>query len=281
MKVFLYRLAQLTWGLPQSLGGLILYLKYRNSPHHIYKGSIVTNWPKRGGISLGMFTFIENKDGRQEYIKRHEYGHTIQSLILGPLYLIVVGIPSFIWANIPYFINKRKRKHIAYNSFIVEKTADKLGGNKIMKVGIANDHAATELKFKIMDYLQSKGYEVVNYGFDTNESVDYPVAGEKLAMGIKNGEVELGIAICGTGVGISIACNKVNGIRAGVCSECKTASLIREHNNAQIIAFGARIVDEKRAYELVDTFLTTPFSHGERHQKRIDMLKDIEERQKQ
>lgn len=148
-----------------------------------------------------------------------------------------------------------------------------------MKIGIANDHAATELKFKIMDYLQKKGYEVINYGFDTNESVDYPIAGEKLAMGIKNKECDFGIAICGTGVGISIACNKVKGIRAGVCSETKTAALIREHNDVQILAFGARIVDEQKAYELVDTFLNTPFSNDERHIKRINMLKEIEERQ--
>ena len=148
-----------------------------------------------------------------------------------------------------------------------------------MKVGIANDHAATELKFKIMDYLQRKGYEVKNYGFDTSESCDYPVAGERLANGVKKGEVELGIAICGTGVGISIACNKVKGIRAGVCSETKTAALIREHNNAQILCFGARIVDEATAYKLVDTFLETPFSHGERHQHRIDLIREIEERQ--
>lgn len=279
MKVFLYRFLQLSWGLPQSIGGFLLYLRYIKAPHYSYKGSIVTNWPKKGGISLGMFTFVEDRKGRQEYVSKHEYGHTIQSLILGPLYLIIVGVPSFIWANIPYFRNKRERKHIAYNSFIVEKLADKLGGNNNMKVGIANDHAATELKFKIMDYLQNKGYEVINYGFDTNESVDYPIAGEKLAMGIKNGECELGIAICGTGVGISIACNKVKGIRAGACSETKTAALIREHNNAQIICFGARVVDEAKAYELVDTFLTTPFSNGERHLKRINLLKEIEERQ--
>ena len=112
-----------------------------------------------------------------------------------------------------------------------------------MKIGIANDHAATKMKFELIDYLTSKGHEVVNYGFDTEDSCDYPIAGEKLANGIMNGECEKGIAICGTGVGISIACNKVNGIRAGVCSETKTAALIREHNNAQIVAFGARIID--------------------------------------
>ena len=149
-----------------------------------------------------------------------------------------------------------------------------------MKIGIANDHAATELKFKIMDYLTSKGYEVVNYGFDTTESCDYPVAGERLAIGIKNGEVELGLGLCGTGVGISLACNKVNGIRAGVCSETRTAALIREHNNAQILCFGARIVNEETAYQLVDAFLEAQFSPNERHVRRLAMLTDIEERQK-
>ena len=279
MKILLYRILQLTWGLPQSLMGFFLYQKYRHFRHSTYKGAIVTRWPQHGGVSLGMFIFVEPFRDREEYVIRHEYGHTIQSLILGPLYLIFIGIPSFFWANTPYFTKLREKGHIAYNSFIVEKLADRLGGNRNMKVGIANDHAATQLKFKIMDYLQSKGYEVVNYGTDTDESCDYPVYGEKLANGIKRGEAELGIAICGTGVGISIACNKVKGIRAGVCSEAQTAALIREHNNAQILCFGARIVDEYTAYKLVDTFLETPFSHGERHQKRIDELSAIEERQ--
>ena len=149
-----------------------------------------------------------------------------------------------------------------------------------MKIGIANDHAATEMKFELIKYLESLGHEVINYGFDTNESCDYPIAGEKLAMGIINKECERGIAICGTGVGISIACNKVNGIRAGVCSEEKTAALIREHNDAQIIAFGARIVDFKKAKKLVDTFLAANFyDPNGRHTRRINELKEIEKKQ--
>lgn len=131
MKVFLYRLVQLTWGLPQTIVGSILFLKYRNSPHHTYRGSIVTNWPRRGGISLGMFTFVDNSKEAKEYIQKHEYGHTIQSLVLGPLYLIVVGIPSFTWGNLPYFVRKRNKEKIAYNSFFVERNADRLGGNNI------------------------------------------------------------------------------------------------------------------------------------------------------
>ena len=92
------------------------------------------------------------------------------------------------------------------------------------------------------------------------------------------GDVDLGIAICGTGGGISIACNKVKGIRAVCCSDVKTAGLIREHNNAQIIAFGARIIDNEQAFKLVDAFLNTPFSNGERHNRRIAMIHEIEER---
>ena len=112
-----------------------------------------------------------------------------------------------------------------------------------MKIGIANDHAATEMKFAVKKYLEDKGYEVVNYGTDSNDSYDYPIAGETLGRHVMAGDVDLGIAICGTGGGISIACNKVKGIRAVCCSDVKTAGLIREHNNAQIIAFGARIID--------------------------------------
>jgi len=147
-------------------------------------------------------------------------------------------------------------------------------------IGLANDHAGTALKFKIKEHLESLGYKVVNYGTDNDESCNYPIFGEKLAMGIKNKECDLGIAICGTGVGISIACNKVKGIRAGVCSEVKTAGLIVEHNNAQILAFGARIVDETTAINLVDAFLSAKHdTDNPRHDQRIAMLKDIEDRQ--
>ncbi len=148
-----------------------------------------------------------------------------------------------------------------------------------MKIGIANDHAGTDLKKYLLAYLTSRGYEIVNYGTDGYESYDYPVAGEALANGIVNGECDLGIAICGTGVGISIACNKVNGVRACCCSEKESARLTREHNDANIICFGARIIDEKTATEIVDAFLHTPFSEGERHKRRIAMLRDIELRQ--
>lgn len=145
-----------------------------------------------------------------------------------------------------------------------------------MKIGISNDHAATELKFLVKKHLEEKGYEVVNYGTDTLDSYDYPVAASKLCKAIQNKEVEYGIAICGTGVGISIACNKHKGIRACCCSESTSARFTREHNDANVICFGARIVGSEVAFEIVDTFLNTPFSYGERHQKRIDQITQIE-----
>ena len=146
-----------------------------------------------------------------------------------------------------------------------------------MKVGISNDHSAVELKNSVMSHLKEKGYEVVNYGTDSTESYDYPLAGSVLAKAIQNKEVDLGIAICGTGVGISIACNKHKGIRACCCSEATSARLTREHNDANIICFGARIVSTELANDIVDTVLTTPFSNGARHKRRIAQIHEIEE----
>jgi len=148
-----------------------------------------------------------------------------------------------------------------------------------MKIGIGNDHAATELKFKVVDYIKEKyGYEVINYGTDTLDSCDYPIYGEKVAKAVVNGEIDKGILICGTGIGIGIAANKVKGIRCATCSEVESARYTREHNDANIISFGSRIVTFETAKDIVDTFLNTEFSHGERHQKRIDMIKQIEEK---
>ena len=118
---------------------------------------------------------------------------------------------------------------------------------------------------------------MVNFGTDSYESYDYPLAAKDLCKAIQNKEVDLGIAICGTGVGISIACNKHKGIRACCCSEATSARLTRQHNNANVICFGARIISEELANDIVDTFLTTPFSNGERHCHRIDLIRQIEE----
>ena len=146
-----------------------------------------------------------------------------------------------------------------------------------MKIAIGNDHAAVALKNEIMEYVQSLGHEVVNFGTDTNESCHYPEYGEKVANAVAAGEFDCGILICGTGVGISIAANKVNGIRAAVCSEPATARLVKEHNNANIIAFGERIVGVELAKDIVKAYLSAEFLGG-RHGIRIDMISDIEKR---
>ena len=146
-----------------------------------------------------------------------------------------------------------------------------------MKIAIGNDHAAVALKNEIMEYVQSLGHEVVNFGTDTNESCQYPEYGEKVANAVAAGEFDCGILICGTGVGISIAANKVNGIRAAVCSEPATARLVKEHNNANIIAFGERIVGVELAKDIVKAYLSAEFLGG-RHGIRVDMISDIEKR---
>ncbi len=147
-----------------------------------------------------------------------------------------------------------------------------------MKVAIGNDHAATDLKMEVMEYVKSLGHEVVNFGTDGHESCNYPEYGEKVARAVAAGEADCGILLCGTGVGISLAANKVKGIRCGVCSDTTTAHLIKEHNNANIIAMGARIVGSELAKDIVRTYLEAEFMGG-RHQLRIDMIHKIEEEQ--
>lgn len=146
-----------------------------------------------------------------------------------------------------------------------------------MKIGIGNDHAAVEMKMQIREYLESLGHEVVNYGVDTTERCNYPEIGEKVGRAVAAGEVECAVLICGPGVGISIAANKVHGVRAAVCSDITTAHLVKEHNNANIIAFGARIVGIETAKDIVKAYLDAKFLGG-RHQTRIDMISDIETR---
>lgn len=144
-----------------------------------------------------------------------------------------------------------------------------------MKIGIGNDHAAVDMKNEIAEYLQQKGYEVVNYGTDSNESCNYPDYGRKVGKAVASGEVDLGILICGTGVGISLAANKVKGVRAVVCSEPYSAKLSRQHNNTNILAFGARVVGIEMAKMIVDEWLGAEFMGG-RHQTRVDMIMAIE-----
>ncbi len=147
-----------------------------------------------------------------------------------------------------------------------------------MKIIIANDHAAVGMKFQVMEYLREQGHDVINLGTDSQESCHYPEYGEKAARAVAAGDADCGILICGTGVGISIAANKVRGIRAAVCSDPATARLVKEHNNANILAFGARIVGTELAKDIVKAYLEAEFMGG-KHQTRIDMIHEIENRQ--
>ena len=148
-----------------------------------------------------------------------------------------------------------------------------------MRIGIGNDHAAVEMKNEIKAYLESKGYEVVNYGTDTKESCNYALIGETVGNAVVNKDVDLGICICGTGIGIGIAACKVNGVRTCTCSEPVSAHLSRLHNDSNVLCFGARIVGMEAAKAICDAWLETTFEGG-RHQARIDYITSIEEKQK-
>lgn len=146
-----------------------------------------------------------------------------------------------------------------------------------MKIAMGNDHSAVEMKNIIKEHLEKKGYEVLDLGTNSTESCDYPVYGEKVGRAVASGEADLGIAICGTGVGISLAANKVRGIRACVCSEPYTAKLSRMHNNSNVLALGARVVGSELAKMIVDEWLAAEFEGG-RHQRRVDLIMAIEEK---
>ena len=148
-----------------------------------------------------------------------------------------------------------------------------------MKLAIGNDHAAVEMKNEVMEHLKSRGVEVVNVGTDTPERFDYPVAGYRVARLVASGEVDGGVLICGTGVGISLAANKVHGIRACVCSDPYTARLSKQHNNTNIIAFGARVIGVETAKMIVDEWMNAQFEGG-RHAERVALITEIEQTQK-
>ncbi|RKA98614.1 ribose 5-phosphate isomerase B [Listeria monocytogenes] len=145
-----------------------------------------------------------------------------------------------------------------------------------MKIAIGNDHVGIELKPVIVAYLQDLGHEVDDFGAYSNERTDYPEYGKKVAESVAAGKSDLGILICGSGVGISIAANKVNGIRAVVCSEPYSAKLSREHNNTNILAFGSRVVGAELAKMIVQNWLDAEFEGG-RHAKRVEMIARIED----
>jgi len=138
-------------------------------------------------------------------------------------------------------------------------------------IGVANDHVGYELKLKIVDYLQQKGYEVKNFGADTPDSADYPDYAHPLANAVEHGECELGISICASGNGINMTVNKHAGIRGALCWLPEISRLSRAHNNANICSLPARFISEETAYCIVDEFLNTPFEGG-RHQRRVEKI---------
>lgn len=147
-----------------------------------------------------------------------------------------------------------------------------------MKIAIGCDHGGFEHKNAIAEHLKERGFTVEDFGIYENRSVDYPGIALKVANSIKNGENELGILVCGTGIGMSMAANKVNGIRAAACSDHFSAKYTRMHNNANILCLGGRVIGIGTALELADLFVDTEYEGG-RHQRRLDMITEIEKSQ--
>ena len=148
-----------------------------------------------------------------------------------------------------------------------------------MKIAIGCDHGGFEQKNAIAEHLKERGFEVTDFGIYENKSVDYPEIALKLANSVAAGENTLGILVCGTGIGMSIAANKVNGIRAAAVSDHFSAKYTRLHNNANILCLGGRVIGVGTALELADLFVDTEYEGG-RHQKRLDMITEIEKSQK-
>lgn len=144
-----------------------------------------------------------------------------------------------------------------------------------MRIAIGNDHVGVELKRHLVQYLEAQGHEVVNFGTDDTASNHYPIFAEKVSRAVLSGEFDKGILICGTGLGISISANKIKGIRCAVCSEPVSAELARQHNDANVVAMGARMIGPVMAEKIVDVFLNTAFLGG-RHQLRVDMMTKLE-----
>ncbi len=144
------------------------------------------------------------------------------------------------------------------------------------RIALSSDHAAIELRQTIANHIAAQGYEVVDIGPTTPESTDYPKHGEAAARLVASNDCQLGIIICGTGQGIMMAANKVKDIRCGVCHDTFSARMIRQHNDANMLAFGARVIGEGLALEIVDAFLGSKFEGG-RHAKRVDMIKALDD----
>lgn len=143
-----------------------------------------------------------------------------------------------------------------------------------MIIALASDHGGLDLKLAVRDHLIEKGIKVVDLGTNSAESVDYPIYGKACGEAVSSGKANLGIVFCGTGIGISIAANKVRNIRCALCTSVEMAKLAKEHNDANILALGGRILDKKTAIEITDAWLDAEFSGG-RHQRRVDLLNNM------
>jgi len=144
----------------------------------------------------------------------------------------------------------------------------------VKKIVVGCDHAAYELKLKVVEHLKERGFDVTDVGTNSSDSCDYPAFADALCKKLQSGECERGILICGTGIGMSIAANKHAGIRAACCSEAYSARLTREHNDANVLCFGARVVGEGTAIDLVDVFVDTEYMGG-KHARRVAMLDEL------
>ncbi|MDO4467739.1 MAG: ribose 5-phosphate isomerase B [Bacillota bacterium] len=145
-----------------------------------------------------------------------------------------------------------------------------------MKIAMACDHGAYQYKNELRDMLKNEGHEIIDCGCDGSASVDYPDYAKAAATLVSTGAVDKGIVLCGTGIGISIAANKVKGIRCALCTDVTMAKLTREHNDANMLAMGQRTTGIETCKDIVHAFLETPFSEGERHIKRIEKISEIE-----
>ena len=142
-----------------------------------------------------------------------------------------------------------------------------------MKIVMGSDHAGFPLKEEVKQKLLNEGHEIIDVGTHSAESVDYPIYGKAVGEAVAAGEAERGIVVCGSGIGISIACNKVQGIRCALCTSVEMAEMCRRHNDANVIAMGARMIEKDLAFAMVDKWLETEFEGG-KHLRRINMLED-------
>lgn len=144
-----------------------------------------------------------------------------------------------------------------------------------MKIAIGCDHGGLEHKNAIAEHLKGRGFEIIDHGIYEQKAIDYPIIAEKVALCVKENQAELGILVCGTGIGMSLAANKIKGIRAAACSEHFSAKFTRLHNNSNILCLGGRVIGLGTAIELVDLFVNTEFEGG-RHENRVNLITDLE-----